>query len=265
MSNLTTLQAVKTYLGIVPTNQDGFITSLIPRASAQVQNYCGQEFPYKSYTDHKMNGSGTQRLVLPGPPILSISSLQVGAVVIPASSDGMTQPGYAYERHEVYILPGTYGQTYSGLTRFYAGMNNVKLSWIGGYQESETAYVPTGNVIAPNTGGTPSVSIGVAYTSNGVALAQVGSAPAVGQFTFNQGVYGFNSADYNRQVTMSYYYVPAVVEQACIETIGLKLKQRDNLGIKSKSLAGESISYEDKGVTPAVMAMLAPYVRRAYS
>lgn len=265
MNNLTTLAAVKTYLGIVPTSQDVFISSLIPRSSVQVQNYCAQEFPTKSYVGYKMNGTGTPRLVLPGPPILSVSAVQVGSLVVAASTDGMTVPGYAFQDNLLYLLPGVYSDQNGTITRFDKGVNNIKVSWLGGYQASETVFVPTGNAISPSTGGSAAVTIGVTYTGNGVALVQVGSAPAVGQFAFNAGVYSFASADYNKQVTMSYYYVPAAVEQAVIETIGLKLKQRDNLGIRSKSLAGESISYEDKGISPAVMAMLAPYVRRAFT
>jgi hypothetical protein len=265
VNNLTTLAAVKTYLGIPTTTQDLFISSLIPRASDQVQRYCGQEFPTKSYAGYKLNGTGTDRIVLPGPPVLSVSAVQIGSTVVTASPDGMTQSGYAFQDNMLYILPGDYGQANGGVTRFSKGTNNVMVSWMGGYEASETAFVPTGNSLSPSTGGSAAVSVGVAYTGNGVALVQVGSAPAVGQFTFNAGVYGFSTADYNKQVTMTYYYVPAAVEQSTIEMVGLKLKQRDNLGIKSKSLANETISYEDKGITPAVASMLAPYVRRAYS
>lgn len=267
MNNLTTLAAVKTYLGIATTTQDQFISSLIPRASDQVQRYCAQEFPSKSYAGYRLSGTGTDRIVLPGPPLLSVSAVQIGSTVVTASPDGMTQPGYAFQGNTLQLLPGLYGDSvgYGGVTRFVKGVNNVMVSWIGGYQESETAFVPTGNTVAPSTGGTPAVSVGVTYTGNGVALAQVGSAPAAGQFAFNAGVYSFSSADYNKQVTMTYYYVPAAVEQAAIEMVGLKLKQRDNLGIRSKSLAGENITYEDKGITPAVASMLMPYVRRAYS
>jgi len=68
MNNLTTLAAVKTYLGIPSTVQDQFISSLIPRASDQVQRYCGQEFPSKSYVGYRLSGTGSDRIMLPGPP-----------------------------------------------------------------------------------------------------------------------------------------------------------------------------------------------------
>lgn len=266
MNSLTTLAAVKTYLGIAVALQDQFISSLIPRASVLVQNYCGQEFPTKSYNGYKVNGAGTTRLVLPGPPILSVSAVQIGAVVVQPSPDGMTQQGYAFQGNTLWLLPGLYGDTsYGGTTRFDKGVNNIMLSWLGGYEASETDFVPTGNTVAPSTGGTPAVSVGVVYTGNGVALTQVGSGPVAGQYSFSAGVYTFSSADYNQQVTMTYYYVPATVEQATIELVGLKLKQRDNLGIKSKSLAQETITYDNTAITPSIRAMLVPYSRNAYT
>jgi hypothetical protein len=60
---------------------------------------------------------------------------------------------------------------------------------------------------------------------------------------------------------MTYGYVPPPVEQACIEMVGLDLKARDNLGITSKTLAGETITYSAKGITSSVKEMLGPYRR----
>ncbi len=37
------------------------------------------------------------------------------------------------------------------------------------------------------------------------------------------------------------------------------LKQRQNLGVKSRTLAGESVLYEDKTLPPAVQQMLWPF------
>ena len=265
MNDLTTLVAVKAYLGIDNTLKDALINLLIPRASVQVQNYCAQEFPTKSYSGYKMNGTGSDRIILPGPPILSVSAVQIGSTVVTASSDSMTQPGYAFQDYTLYLIPGAYGQTNGGVTQFSKGTNNVKVSWVGGYEETETGFIPTGNTIEPTTGGYAATSISCEYTANGVAMTLVGSGPSAGEYTFNDGVYGFSTADNGQQVTMTYYYIPATVEQATIELIGLKLKQRDNLGIQSKSLAGEQITYSDRNMSPAVQSMLIPYTRRAYS
>jgi len=257
MNNLTTLAAVKSYLGITVAVQDTLISSLIPRASEQVQRFCGQDFPTKTFSSIKMSGTGSNRLTLPGPPILSVSALQIGSDVITASTDGLTQAGYAFQDFNLFLVG----------SKFTQGFNNVQVSWIGGYVETEDAYVPTGNTptLTPSTGGTAGSSIGVTYTANGVSLTQVGNAPVASQFSFSAGVYTFNSADYNNQVTMNYYYVPATVEQAVIETVGLKLKQRTNIGVKSQGLGAESVSYEDKDMSPSVIRMLLPFVRRSYS
>ena len=83
--------------------------------------------------------------------------------------------------------------------------------------------------------------------------------PATGQYTFAAGSYGFAAADVGVSVTMTYLYVPGPVEQAVIEMVGLDLKARDNLGINSKSLAGETISYSGGGMTASVKEMLQPY------
>jgi hypothetical protein len=43
--------------------------------------------------------------------------------------------------------------------------------------------------------------------------------------------------------------------------VGLDLKSRDNLGITSKSLAGETVSYSSRGLTDSVKEQLMPYRR----
>ena len=50
---------------------------------------------------------------------------------------------------------------------------------------------------------------------------------------------------------------------SCVELVGLKMKARDNLGVRAKSIGGETISYEDRGLPPSVQAMLAPYRKRS--
>lgn len=59
--------------------------------------------------------------------------------------------------------------------------------------------------------------------------------------------------------TAGYATVPADLEQACIELVGAKYKERDRIGIQSKGLAGESISYIVKEFPDSVMAAMAQY------
>jgi hypothetical protein len=55
--------------------------------------------------------------------------------------------------------------------------------------------------------------------------------------------------------------VPDDVAQACKELAAYKFKDRDRIGLKSKGLAGEVISYEKKDIRGEIQNVLANYVR----
>lgn len=248
MADLTTLAAVKAFLALSSTAQDALISSLIPRESKAIEAWTSRRFPAVTNTLKRLNGTGTPMLTLPDSPILSISFLSIDGVEIEPSSDGLVA-GYTFDETTVYLIG----------YRFPHRPQSVVCSWIAGYQESEADYVPAGNTptLTPTNGGRAVTNIEV--TSSGVAMTQVGNAPVAGQYSFADGVYTFNAANSGDLVAMDYYYVPGPVEQACIEMIGIDLKQRDNLGVRSKTLANESISYSDRGMNASVREMLQPY------
>ena len=254
MADLTTLSAVKAYLAITTTGQDVLIPALIARESKQVENWTGRRFPAVTNTARRLNGTGTAMLTLPDDPILSVSFLSIDGVEVPRSSDGLAY-GYTFDETTIYLIGA----------RFPDRRQCVVCSWTAGYQDSETDFVPAGNTptLSPTTGGRAVTNLTVTSTATGVALTEVGNAPASGQYTFAAGTYGFAAADTGAQVTMTYQYVPGPVEQAVIELVGLDLKQRDNLGVTSKVLANETVSYSDKGMTASVKEMLQPYRRMA--
>lgn len=264
--DLTTVSAAKAYLGITQSGQDAVIAALVTRESELIRKYCGRNFQPESFTNKRLDGTGGNRLMLPANPIVSVSSVQIYTTVIPPSPDGIAQPGYIYDDKMLYLLPGFYGGM-NVFDYFPLGYQNVMVSWTSGYQTSETDFVPTSNTptLSPSNGGTAISTVSVAYTANGTALTQVGNGPVAGQYSFTTGTFSFNSADANQQVTMTYGYVPAPVEQSCIEMVGLDLKQRDNLGVASKSLAGETVTYSSKGITDSVKEMLAPYRKVGYA
>ncbi len=252
MANLTTVAAVKAYLTVPSANQDSLIASLIVRESAHIEDWTGRVFPYTNRTARRLDGPGGPILVLPDTPILSVSSVSVDGTAIAASSDGILQAGYTYD--------DTYLKLIGGL--FYRGIGNVVCSWVAGYQTSETGLVPAGNTITPTAGGTASTVTSVYDNTSTVALTQVSASPLTNEYSFAAGVVTFNSAKLNHSMTIGYYYIPAPVEQACIEMVGLDLQQRNSIGMTSKSLAGESVSYETRGMSKSAMEMLQPYRRR---
>ena len=54
---------------------------------------------------------------------------------------------------------------------------------------------------------------------------------------------------------------PLDVKQACIELVSYKYKQKDRIGLNSKTLAGEVINFEHKDIRAEIKNVLASYVR----
>lgn len=254
MADLTTVAAVKTYLAITTSNQDALIGALIARESRLVESFCSRRFPAVTNAARRLNGTGTAVIVLPDQPILDVSFLSIDGVEIEPSVDGAA--GYTFDDTAVYLVGGA---------KFSSCRQSVVCSWSAGYQDSETDFVPTGNTptLTPTTGGSAVTNVSVTEIAGNVTMTQVGSSPAAGQYAFADGIYTFAAADVGKQVQMAYQCVPAPVEQAVIEMVGLDLKARDNLGVSSKTLAHEQITYSDKGMSASALEMLRPYRRMA--
>jgi hypothetical protein len=59
--------------------------------------------------------------------------------------------------------------------------------------------------------------------------------------------------------TAGYAAVPNELEQACIELVGLRYKEKDRIGIVSKGLAGETIAFTQKDFSNAIRTTLENY------
>ena len=72
--------------------------------------------------------------------------------------------------------------------------------------------------------------------------------------------YQFAWGNYNCQVIyLAGQDVPADVQQACIELVAYRYKNRDSIGQSSKSLAGASTVYMTKDMPDHVKTILNPY------
>ena len=264
--DLTTLARAKQYLAGIPsfTGADALYAQMITAASGAACQFCSRTFQRTTYNVARLNGSGTERQALPNNPVISVSSLVIDGYTYLPSPDAIAT-GYQYDNKFLYLFGGPI---------FKMGLRNVAVGFTAGYSTMETDFIPAAGpyTITPVTGagvdsqGYPSatagpamVDRGVTFVSNGAALTLVTGVPTAGQYAFAAGVYTFAAADSAKQVTMSYDYVPANVEQAVINMVGTWIKQRDNLGIASKSLANENISYRDQGLTAAAKQLLQPY------
>lgn len=252
--DLTSIARVKQYLAGNTANAayDPTVSQLISRASDQVIRYCSRNFQRNSYTSTRLNGTGTAVMRLPDYPVISVSAVALGLTDLVESADGIAA-GYQFDEFRLYLFGGYL---------FPMGKRNVVVSYVAGYTTTDTDFIPAANgpyMLTPSEGGYAFNDRGVANATTGAAFTLVGSTPAAGQYSFSGGIYTFNAADTGKQVTMSYDYVPGAVEQAVIEIVGTTLKQRDNLGINSKTLRDETISYADKDLSASVKGLLAPY------
>lgn len=61
--------------------------------------------------------------------------------------------------------------------------------------------------------------------------------------------------------TAGFAAVPMEIEQACIELVSLRFKERDRIGHQSKSLAGETVTFFIKDMPDSVRTILNNYKR----
>ncbi|MEC4589493.1 hypothetical protein VPG91_00695 [Nitrospirillum amazonense] len=57
--------------------------------------------------------------------------------------------------------------------------------------------------------------------------------------------------------------LPAILQQACVELVALRYRERDRVGLVSKAHGGETTSYLQKEMPDSLAAALAPYRRVA--
>lgn len=73
-------------------------------------------------------------------------------------------------------------------------------------------------------------------------------------YTFSRGL-----GNVQISYTAGYAAVPPEIEQACIEVVSLRYKERDRIGFQSKSLAGETVTFYIKDFTDSARTVLNNY------
>lgn len=118
---LTTTAAVKQYMGITGSTMDAQIESLIPRAQAGILNYLQRNIERGSITETR-DGNGGIALMLRHTPVVSVESVSVNGVTIPAAASRTATGWWLADR--VLVLNGY---------RFSVGIGNVVISYTAGY------------------------------------------------------------------------------------------------------------------------------------
>lgn len=255
MADLTTVTRYKAFVGVTVTTADALYARLIRSESRVAEQWCGRSLSGYASFSARLNGTGTSRLVLPKRPILEVASLTIGSATVQYNADG-NSPGFSFDDTCLYLAA----------ERFPYIPQSVACEWTAGWRAVETQVIPTGNTptITPYEGLPVAITSVVEAVTNVAFTANTANTPAAGEYYFNAeaGTLVFNTADAGKSVVLTYGYVPADVEQAVIEMIALDVKQRDNIGVRSKTLGNESISYDDRGMTPSAKAALENYRSR---
>ncbi len=220
---------------------DPLVQRLISATSVFIQNWLNRTIASTTYT-RTFNGQQMATMLLPQYPVTSLDLLQIDGLTIgpraPLVYPSVTSNGYGYTFSEA-------GQVALTGYVFTRGYNNVYVSWIAGFLISdEPQTIPATPPYELTTLARWSAGDrGVVYASSGAALEAVTGTPTLGQYSVDGSVYTFSAADAGIAVLISYAYVPYDVEQACIDTMGDWFKYRDRIGVTSKSIDGQSISY----------------------
>ena len=123
---LTNLQLVKDYLGIKTEGEDPLLQVMIDQKSAEIEDRCSRQFKLQSYSeaiDGLGEGDGLTKVMVSQSPLVSVTSLSVGGVAIPARTS-VTGNGYVIDDNDVITLQGY---------TFDQGTKNILATYTAGY------------------------------------------------------------------------------------------------------------------------------------
>jgi hypothetical protein len=271
--DLTTLANVKAWLGAgvqpLPTTDDALLARLVTAASSFVQNWLGRQIASQAYAE-TMDGNGDTAMLLRQWPVTSVASLTIDTITIPASSPAPSGNGYLLQPWDGMSEAGPQQLALVGYA-FHRRRQNVAVAYTAGYlAQGEPQAIPSGTpfqlpvtALSRPWNGDRGISF-----AGGAALVFVSSGSlAQGQYgitTTGTPSYVFNAADAGKPIAVTYSYTPFDIEQACIELVALRYKERSRIGEVSKD-TGQSmrLSYSQKDMSDWTREQLMVYRRVA--
>jgi len=119
---LTTLAAVKLYMGITDTSLDTQIAALIPRAQVGIESYISRSIELGARTETR-DGNGGTVMMLREHPVASVQSLTIDGITIPQAA-AAGRPGWRLTSQRLILLNGY---------RFNADVQNVDVAYTAGF------------------------------------------------------------------------------------------------------------------------------------
>lgn len=284
--DFTTQQRVAQWLASAPTLPSALLAQLISSMTASIFGKLHRARLYSQTFVRTFDGVGNYQLVLPDYPVTAISKVQVGRALIqplalPDPVTGAQQGtgfGYGYRfvpwagnlPSEATVLEFVNGT-------FPAGVQNIQVAYTAGYLiQREIKTIPSTapyQITVDQPLGIWCRDNGVSFTDTGVALSPVTATPSEGQFILppdsSPGLYTFSSSDAGRQLSFNYSFIPADLEEACIQMVAERYAYRSRIGEVSHSLGGQETTRFLRGsgrggqwpdIPPEVEGLIMPYV-----
>ena len=269
-SDLAALADVKTWLSGssgIGSSDDTLLARLITDVSGAIAAYLGRPSLTPRAFIERLDGDGRARLYLRRYPALVVSSLvidnhAVGAAGAPAAGAPCAS-GYLLEAWDG-LPPGRPQALDLFGAIFRPGRQNIVIGYNAGYAvTAESATVPAApgpyHVTAAAPFGPWASDSGVVY-AGGAAMTAVAGTPAAGQYNVSSGLYSFATADAGANVLISYGFIPAAINNACIEWVAERYRYRTRVGQSAQTVAGQmTSSYSLKDIPDFIRASLDPY------
>ncbi len=260
---LTTLAAVRDWLGIETTDSDTMLIRIIDAASQFTLNYLNRDSLAARDFTQNFKGNGKDTMLLRNWPVISVASVGVNGSVIVASTRGqaglpssgwlLSDPRDAPQSIDLYGF-GFYYRTACQVV--YRSGYETSQEWLIAESGDPAVYT-----FAPNASGQWIKDEGV--TIDGVTALKVDADPTAGQYSVDEwGTYTFSADDAGKTAVIRYAYAPWDISQGVTEIIGDWFTRKDRIGILSKSLSGgvgESVTFLQKDMNDAVRSTLQPY------
>ena len=265
------------------------LSQLIGSMTSLIYSKLNRARLYSQTFTRTFDGVGNMQLVLPDYPVTGITSVQAGQALIPASplpAPGTiiapaVSPYYGYGYRFVPWLGNLPGENavleFQG-GYFPLGPQNIKVVYTAGYlisNEAQTVPIAPGpyTITVNQFQGIWCRDNGVTY-ANGTALTPVVTLTGAGQYIVGPdstpGLYTFDAADAGAAVLISYSFIPASLEEACIQMVAERYSYRSRIGEVSKSLGGQetvrflrggkAMPYGNTSLPPEVMDLIYDYI-----
>jgi len=249
-ADLVSLENAKSWLSITTadTARDAALSRLITQISRAIHNTLNRQSLLPRLVTETYDGNGQTRILLRNWPAVSVTSLSIDGVLVPASTS-VFMMGYVLEPPDV-EPPGSMQYLTLRGKKFSKGESNIQVSYTAGYLVSgEAAVIPVSpHITTQNPYGAWACDYQVQFT-DGTALTAVESTPQVSQYSVSNGVYTFADENAGRDVLLFYGFVPADLAQIALEWIAYRWASKDRIGQTSKSIGGqETVAYTNEAI-----------------